>query len=86
MKRVVKAMIEGDAKRACELLQAVRPKSNGVPRARLREAFFTLLERRGFLVGTAEERGRSLEEIRAVGEGFDLFEIARNLGIREGGE
>lgn len=43
------------------------------------EAFKRLLDRRGYFVGTAEQLADSLEEIKWVGPGFDLYELARSL-------
>jgi hypothetical protein len=43
------------------------------------EAFAQLLHHRGYFVSTSDETGRSLREIREVGEGFDLFDLARAL-------
>lgn len=40
------------------------------------EAFLRLLSRRGFYVRTPAEVDASLEEIRALGEGFDLYDLA----------
>lgn len=43
------------------------------------EPFRTLLQRRGYFVSTPPELRGTLEEIRALGEGFDLYELARAL-------
>jgi len=42
-------------------------------------AFQHLLERRGYYVDTPARLAESLKEIEAVGSGFDLYELARNL-------
>jgi hypothetical protein len=43
------------------------------------DAFVGLLERRGYYVATPEELAASLDEIRSVGGGFDLYELAAGL-------
>lgn len=43
------------------------------------EAFKHLLERRGYYVATPAQLNASLAEIKAVGAGFDLYELARSL-------
>lgn len=52
---------------------------NGVEFDRLRRAFVDLLGRRGYLVGTPEELAGSIAEIREVGAGFDLYDLAETL-------
>ena len=47
--------------------------------ATLWTAFKRLLHRRGYFVSTPAELARSLEEILAVGEGFDLYDLALGL-------
>jgi len=42
-------------------------------------AFRRLLDRRGYFVSTPTELARSIEEIHAVGEGFDLYDLALGL-------
>lgn len=41
--------------------------------------FKRLLHRRGYFVSSPSELSRSLEEIHAVGEGFDLYDLALGL-------
>lgn len=52
---------------------------NGINLARMWASFKRLLHRRGYFVGTPAEIETSLQEIEAVGEGFDLFDLARGL-------
>src|SRR5262245_4408234 len=52
---------------------------NGVNLAGMWNSFKRLLHRRGYYVETPAQLITSLDEIEAVGEGFDLFELARNL-------
>jgi len=52
---------------------------DGVNLAGMWESFKRLLHRRGFFVATAAQVAKSLEEIDAVGESFDLFDLARCL-------
>ena len=47
----------------------------GIPR----QAFLTLLCRRGYLVGTPEEVARSIREIYEIGPGFDLYSLSEAL-------
>lgn len=43
------------------------------------DAFLGLLERRGFFVSTPDQVATSLDEIRDVGPGFDLYELAAGM-------
>lgn len=43
------------------------------------EAFKHLLDRRGYYVATPAQLAASLAEIKAVGPGFDLYELACSL-------
>ena len=52
---------------------------NGVNLTGMWNSFKRLLHRRGYFVATPAEMSRTLDEIETVGEGFDLFELARNL-------
>jgi hypothetical protein len=52
---------------------------NGVNLTGMWNSFKRLLWRRGYFVATPAQLGKSLEEIEAVGEGFDLFDLARTL-------
>jgi len=52
---------------------------NGVNLAGMWNSFKRLLHRRGYFVSTPAQVEASLEEIASVGEGFDLYDLARNL-------
>lgn len=52
---------------------------NGVNLTGMWNNFKRLLHRRGYYVGTPAQLATSLSEIEAVGEGFDLFDLARSL-------
>lgn len=52
---------------------------DGINLARMWASFKRLLHRRGYFVGTPAEVESSLQEIEAIGEGFDLFDLARGL-------
>ena len=52
---------------------------NGINLARMWTSFKRLLHRRGYYVATPAEVESTLTEIEAVGEGFDLFDLARGL-------
>lgn len=52
---------------------------DGINLARMWTSFKRLLHRRGYFVGTPAEIETTLQEIEAVGEGFDLFDLARGL-------
>jgi hypothetical protein len=52
---------------------------NGVNLTGMWNSFKRLLHRRGYFVTTPAQLATSLDEIDAVGEGFDLFDLARNL-------
>ena len=51
----------------------------GINLARMWTSFKRLLHRRGYYVATPAEVESTLTEIEAVGEGFDLFDLARGL-------
>jgi hypothetical protein len=51
----------------------------GINLARMWTSFKRLLHRRGYFVATPAEVETTLEEIVEVGEGFDLFDLARGL-------
>ena len=51
----------------------------GINLARMWTSFKRLLHRRGYYVATPAEVEATLAEIEAVGEGFDLFDLARGL-------
>lgn len=64
-------------------LEAVRRLGEAARRSvRVRRAFLGLLARRGYFVASAPELAASLEEIRGVGEGFDLCDLANVIPIR----
>jgi hypothetical protein len=52
---------------------------NGVNLTDMWNSFKRLLHRRGYFVTTAAQVANSLDEIEALGEGFDLFDLARTL-------
>ena len=52
---------------------------NGVNLSGMWNSFKRLLHRRGYFVATPAQVTASLDEIVNVGEGFDLFDLARNL-------
>jgi hypothetical protein len=45
----------------------------------LETAFQALLHRRGYFVSTPSDLSASLADIQALGEGFDLYDLARSL-------
>ena len=52
---------------------------DGVSPTRMWTRFKRLLHRRGYYVDTPAQLSASLDEIEAVGKGFDLFDLARSL-------
>lgn len=81
---VLAALQEEDIPRAARFIAAAACSSDLCPlpeeAARsLREAFFGLLGRRGYFTGSPEKIQKTVGEIHAVGPGFDLFDLARNL-------
>jgi len=52
---------------------------NGVNLSGMWNSFKRLLHRRGYFVATPAQVAASLDEIAAVGEGFDLYDLARSL-------
>lgn len=52
---------------------------NGVNLSGMWSSFKRLLHRRGYFVTTPGQVAASLDEIAEVGEGFDLYDLARNL-------
>ncbi|MBI3855997.1 MAG: hypothetical protein HY293_09940 [Planctomycetes bacterium] len=52
---------------------------NGVNLTGMWNSFKRLLHRRGYYVTTPGQLAASLKEIEDVGEGFDLFDLARSL-------
>lgn len=63
--------------RVSELLQSRG--EDGLDLAGLWDRFLHLLERRGYYVRTPSQLADSLREIEAIGEGFDLYNLARSL-------
>ena len=56
----------------------------GISPAKLWTRFKRLLHRRGYYVETPAQLSASLDEIAAIGEGFDLYELARSLAAYDG--
>src|SRR5215831_13015681 len=52
---------------------------NGVNLTGMWNSFKKLLHRRGYYVATPAQLATSLDEIDAVGEGFDLYDLASSL-------
>lgn len=81
----IRAMEAAEPSRAAEAIRglegALRQKrSSGVPDFKgAWDAFLRLLFRRGFFTSTSEEMRESLKEIREVGDGFDLYELAKAM-------
>jgi hypothetical protein len=67
-----------DARRAVEALRPLGPPTPGLARA-LWTSFLALLGRRGYFARSPGEIEASLREIGEVGEGFDLYDLARSL-------
>jgi hypothetical protein len=42
-------------------------------------AFLKLLERRGYFTATPSQLAESLQEIKSIGAGFDLYDLAQSL-------
>jgi len=78
-RRLLDHLDEGDTA-AAETAALALP-AGPLPRARIRRAFVALMGRRGYFVSTPRELAASLEEIREVGEGFDLFDLAIRFGL-----
>jgi hypothetical protein len=83
-KNVVTAFQEEDIRRAACLIAAAIRSAHSCPlpeedAGSLREAFFGLLERRGYFIHSPAEIQQTVHEIRAVGSGFDLFDLAQTL-------
>lgn len=54
-------------------------KGGDAPLSMLREALLDLLRRRGYFASTPDDLAASLVEIEGLGEGFDLYDLARQL-------
>jgi hypothetical protein len=79
IERLLRHLTEGETRQAIQDLGRLEEKRNGFPTTRVKAAFVDLLRRRGFFVDRPAELRRSLQEIREVGEGFDLFDLATRL-------
>lgn len=53
--------------------------TNGIDLEGMWIAFKALLHRRGYYVSTPAEIQKSLQEIDAIGSGFDLYDLAQGL-------
>ncbi len=53
--------------------------ADGISPVKMWTRFKRLLHRRGYYVQTPAQLSASLDEIEAVGEGFDLYDLARSL-------
>ena len=70
------------AKRTFDELERVASSYVGATAKTLGSAwdpFIALLGRRGYFVGDLTETRNALEEIEAMGEGFDLYDLAASL-------
>lgn len=66
------------------LIDQLRTESkDGLDLQSLRLAYLRMLRRRGYFVETPDALARSLSEIAAVGPGFDLFDLSRNVAVYE---
>jgi hypothetical protein len=84
MEQLLRHLAEGETRLAIQdavgLEQRLRREGkNGFPRTKAREGFLDLLKRRGYFIDTPLELKASLQEIRNVGEGFDLYDLAAQL-------
>lgn len=80
----VQSMESGDTVRAIasarDLAAALWERKLGEAAADgLQAAFHALLHRRGYFVSTPAALATTLGEIRVLGEGFDLYDLARQL-------
>jgi len=83
-RRILDAMDAAEPSQAAEVLGRLTADLhargvNGVNLSGMWNSFKRLLHRRGYFVGTPGQVTASLEEIAAVGEGFDLYDLARSL-------
>jgi len=74
----------GDAVRALAALRNLSTmlwerRQGDLPARDLSTRFRTLLRRRGYFVESPQDLASSLEEIHGLGEGFDLYHVAREL-------
>lgn len=81
----IRALGSGDTVRAGALFQRLETAAGSYEGERAKSLssvwgpFIRLLDRRGYFVDTPEETRVSLDEIRAMGPGFDLYDLARFL-------
>ena len=83
-RKILEAMEAAEPTQATEVLSRLTADLhargvNGVNLSGMWNSFKRLLHRRGYFVTTPAQVAASLEEIAAVGEGFDLYDLARNL-------
>jgi len=83
-RRILDALEAAEPSRATEVLAGLTADLqargvNGVNLSGMWNSFKRLLHRRGYFVATPAQVAASLDEIVEVGEGFDLFDLARNL-------
>lgn len=83
-RRILDAMEATEPSQATEVLSRLTAELhargvNGLQLPAMWNSFKRLLHRRGYFVTTPAQLATSLDEITAVGEGFDLFELARTL-------
>jgi len=76
---ILHAMEAAEPTEAAAVLGRMPHAAQGINLARMWTSFKRLLHRRGYFVATPAEVETTLTEIEAVGEGFDLFDLARGL-------
>jgi len=83
-RKILQAMEAAEPSQAAEVLSVLTADLhargvNGVNLSGMWNSFKRLLHRRGYFVATPAQVAASLDEIATVWEGFDLFDLARNL-------
>ena len=83
-RRILEAMEAAEPLQATEALVRLTADLHargvdGVNLSGMWNSFKRLLHRRGYFVTTPGQLAASLDEIAEVGEGFDLYDLARNL-------
>lgn len=83
-RKILEAMEAAEPTQATEVLSNLTGELhargvNGVNLTGMWNSFKRLLHRRGYYVGTPAQVEKTLEEIATIGEGFDLFDLAKNL-------
>jgi hypothetical protein len=83
-RRILEAMEAAEPAQATEVLARLTADLhargvNGVNLSGMWNSFKRLLHRRGYFVTTPAQLAASLDEIAAVGEGFDLYDLVRTL-------